>query len=51
LLLRVQVFCLIDTRAAHNDKKEARSCSLPKKKKGPSKKEKFISSFISLQVR
>jgi hypothetical protein len=51
LLLRVQVFCLIDTRAAHNDKKEARSFCLSKRKKNPSKKEKFISSFISLQVR
>jgi hypothetical protein len=28
LLLRVQVICLIDTRAAHNDKKEARNFCL-----------------------
>lgn len=33
LLLRVQVFCLIDTRATHDDKKEARSFCLHKKKK------------------
>jgi hypothetical protein len=51
LLLRVQVFCLIDTRAAHDDQKEARRCLLSskaqeKKRLLHAKKEKSISSFI-----
>ncbi len=51
LLLRVHVFCLIDTRAAHDDKKEARRLCLSEKKKRERKKESFISSSIALQVR
>jgi hypothetical protein len=50
LLLRVQVFCLIDTRAAHNDKKEARSFCLPKKKKRKEREIYFIFHFIAGEI-
>lgn len=56
LLLRVQVFCLIDTRAAHDDQKEARrfllSSKAQRKKRRDffiQRKEKSISSFILLR--
>lgn len=45
LLLRVQVFCLIDTRAAHDDQKEARRFLLSSKSEEEEKEKEKTSSY------